>query len=113
MDKQYDKTQQQMDACYKRLEGKINDFVEESKQEDVKINKKIDSLQNGVLSIQGQNFKYECQKFLNRPDDHPITLLEYEQLMAQHTVYNSLGGNHEGDAMFELVKIKYHNQQTK
>ena len=44
MDKQYDKTQEQMDACYKRLEGKINDFVEESKKEDIKINKKMDSL---------------------------------------------------------------------
>lgn len=99
-----------MDACYHRLETKINDFVEESKKEDVEINNKIDNLQEGVLSIQGQNFKYECQKFLDRKE--PISLLEYEALMSQHNIYNHLGGNHDGDSMFELVTLKYKKQQS-
>ena len=110
MNEQYTKTQQQMDQCYARLTNKIDSFVKESKEEDQKIYNKIDGLQDGVLQLQGESFKYNCQKMLNQ--EEPISLLEYEQLMSEHGVYNRLGGNHDGDSLFRLVQIKYENQQT-
>ncbi len=108
---QYTKTQEQMDQCYNRLQNKINDFIDASKEEDRKITEKIDVLKEGVLSLQGQDFKYECQKLLHK--EEPITLLQYEQIIALHATYNRLGGNHEGDEMFHLVQLKYENQQRK
>ena len=107
---QYVKTQQQMDQCYARLSGRIDDFIKESESKDVELNNKIDVLKDGVLAIQGSDFKYECQKLLHREE---ITLLQYEQIMAMHATYNKLGGNHEGDEMFHLVQLKYENQQRK
>jgi len=41
--------------------------------------------------------------------DHVINYKEYEQLVADHVVYNQLGGNHEGDALFSMVEAKYKN----
>jgi hypothetical protein len=29
--------------------------------------------------------------------------------LADHIVYNKLGGNHEGDALFSMVEAKYKN----
>jgi len=40
-------------------------------------------------------------------DDHIITLQEYENISNEHRIYNSLKGNHEGDALYSLVKVKY------
>jgi hypothetical protein len=31
--------------------------------------------------------------------------------MSMHNIYNKLGGNHDGDAMFDLVTIKFKKQQ--
>lgn len=109
MDDQYDKTQEQMDACYSRLDNKISDFVKESQEEDKKINKKIDSVREGMLSFQGEKFKYSCQKLLTQEQE--ISLLQYQELMIEHNVYNNLGGNHDGDEMFRLVTIKFNKQQ--
>jgi len=43
-----------MDACYNRLENKISDFVKQSEAEDERIYQKIDDLEDGILSLQGQ-----------------------------------------------------------
>ena len=109
MDNQYEKTQEQMDACYNRLDNKISDFVKESQEEDKKINKKIDSVREGMLSFLGEKFKYSCQKLLTQ--EQKISLLQYQELMIEHNVYNNLGGNHDGDEMFRLVTIKFNKQQ--
>lgn len=57
--------------------------------------------------MQGRNFKNDCKKLLDT--NHTITLQEYEALLQDHTIYNSLGGNHEGDALFSMVEAKYKN----
>ena len=59
-----------------------------------------------MLSVQGKQFKDECHLLLN--DSHHITLDEYQNISNEHKVYNSLGGNHEGDELFRLVGVKYH-----
>ena len=35
---------------------------------------------------------------------------EFERIQADHDVYNSLGGNHDGDSLFGLVEHKYKNK---
>jgi hypothetical protein len=62
-------------------------------------------LKGGILSIQGRGFKDDCRKLLE--DGHVITLNEFEALDAEHNIYKSLGGNSHGDALFDLVKVKY------
>lgn len=62
-------------------------------------------LTEGMLSIQGKQFKDECRALLK--DDHVITLQEYENISNEHRIYNTLKGNHEGDALYSLVKVKY------
>jgi len=58
-----------------------------------------------MLSFQGEKFKYSCQKLLTQEKE--ISLLQYQELMIEHNVYNNLGGNHDGDEMFRLVTIKF------
>lgn len=111
MDSQYDKTQKQMDACYNRLENKISDFVKQSEAEDERIYQKIDDLEDGILSLQGQQFKESCHALLEQKE--PITFTQYDKLMTEHKTYNKLGGNHDGDQLFHLVSLKYEKQQSK
>ena len=110
MDNQYDKTQEQMDACYHRLEDKISDFVKQSEEEDEKIYQKIGNLEDGILSLQGQQFKESCHALLDQKE--PITFSQYDKLMTEHKTYNKLGGNHDGDELFHLVSLKYEKQQS-
>lgn len=110
MDSQYDKTQKQMDNCYNRLEAKISDFVKASEKEDERIYEKIGNLEDGILSLQGQQFKESCHALLDQKE--PITFSQYDKLMIEHKTYNKLGGNHDGDQLFHLVSLKYEKQQS-
>ena len=89
-----DVNQQKSIECDQILEQKVSNLKE-----------KIDTLQDGILSIQGRDFKSDCRALL-RPD-HEITLDEYEQIIEDHEVYNNLGGNHKGDELFDLVTHKF------
>jgi hypothetical protein len=62
-------------------------------------------IKNSLLSIEEKTFKDNCRNLL-RPY-HTITLDEYEDIQAAHTIYNELGGNHDGDALFKMVMAKY------
>ena len=87
----------------KIVEKDRNDRIEADKRMENKLN----NMENGMLAIQGRNFKNDCHKLLK--PDHVINYKEYEQLVADHVVYNQLGGNHEGDALFSMVEAKYKN----
>ena len=94
----------------------LNEQVEKLTAEDERIHKqieivsgKVEIIGSGVLAIQGQVFKDECRRLLTK--DHQITLDEFEQLQADHEVYNNLGGNNKGDELFEAAKVKYINRQ--
>ena len=78
-------------------------------QELGKVSNKVEIIGSGVLAIQGQVFKDECRRLLE--DNHKITLKEFEQLQPDHIVYNGLGGNSNGDELFEAAKTKYFNSQ--
>lgn len=88
--------------------------IQKNKNDENLIEKKIDilednlnTLKGGILSLQRKDFKEECRKLLNQKE--AITYEQYTMLQHEHTVYNSLGGNHEGDQLFKLVSMRYAN----
>lgn len=96
-----------MNSCSVGLMKIVAEQTEALKKTDELIHAEIDGLRDGMLSMQGRNFKNDCHKLLL--ENHVITTLEYEQALADHIVYNKLGGNHEGDALFSMVEAKYKN----
>lgn len=88
--------------------------IQTNKNDENKIEKKIDTLEDnlntlkgGILSLQRKEFKEECRRLLNQKE--AITYEQYTMLQHEHTIYNSLGGNHEGDQLFKLVSMRYAN----
>ncbi len=103
-----------MKECSMDLINKIEPREQELKEEDKRLHEQIDKLENGfdvlkegILSLQGRNFRRDCRELLK--EDHIITSVEYESIVHEHKVYNSLGGNHRGDALFQAVETKYKN----
>lgn len=88
-----------------------SDKMDEKIRADMETTKKhLNILQKGVLGIQGRDFKADCRLLLEH--DHDITQEEWEEINDEHDIYNSLGGNHEGDRLYNDVSIKYHNKLT-
>lgn len=88
--------------------------IQTNKNDENLIEKKIDALEDnlntlkdGILSLQRKEFKEECRRLLNQ--EEAITYEQYTILQREHTVYNSLGGNHEGDQLFKLASMRYAN----
>ena len=108
MDKQYDKTQEQMNQCYNKLDTKITEFIDESREEDKKMNERVSGIRSDVLTIEGAYFRAECRKLLVK--EHIITQEEFNTITLEHDAYNNLGGNHEGDMLFEMVREKHRDQ---
>ena len=61
----------------------------------------MNELRAGLLSIQGKSFKEKCHELLN--NEHKITIEELENITKDHEAYKGLGGNHEGDTLFNLI----------
>lgn len=103
---------------YSKLEGLIKAGRQESRQENIalqdelnnridSLEKKLDVLQNGVLSVQRKNFGQDCHTLLQ--ENHEITIKEFEDLQAEYDTYKSLGGNHNGDVLYDMVVKKAAN----
>lgn len=105
-EKNHQKTEEQK-AFYKGLEDLIEKSSQESQRGDLTLQEQINTMQTGILSIQGQNFKRECRELL-KPDKE-ITLKEFEHLQQEHEIYNKLGGNSDGDFLFATVQEKVSN----
>ena len=99
--------QKDMTACSTKLLDIVEKKNEELLKADQQIHEEIDNLRDGILSIQGRDFKEVCHELLQ--ENHIITAVEYEQILADHIAYNKLGGNHEGDALFSMIEAKYKN----
>lgn len=104
------------DNFMQEVDSKINLQNEKMKQADGKIleeihhiQKKVETISAGVLSVQGQNFRQSCKRLLE--PNHVITVEEFEQITQDHKVYNSLNGNHTGDILYHQVEEKFKNQQ--
>ena len=74
------------------------------KEKDEKQDQKMNELLAGLLSIQGRAFKEKCRELLEV--EHLITVTELENITKDHEAYKGLGGNHEGDTLFNLILEK-------
>ena len=108
MDKQYTKTQEQMDNCYNKLNNLIAKQGEELKLIDKQITAEMSAFKKDILDIEGEYFRDECRKLL--VDGHIISDKEFTTITKQHTAYNNIGGNHEGDSLYEMVESRYKKQ---
>ena len=100
-----------MNACYNRLDNKITEFIEESRESDKQMTNNINTVKSDVLTIEGAYFRSECRRLLQK--EHTITQEEFDTITLEHGAYNNLGGNHEGDMLFEMVKEKHKEQLLK
>lgn len=100
-------TQQSQDFA-KQLDNQKQEFNKQlggisARFEDLE--QRFTILNNGVLSIQKRDFMGDCHRLLE--ENHIITLKEFEEITKEHKIYNSLGGNSDGDMYFNLIKEKY------
>ena len=109
--------QTQMNSCYANLLSVVDKrdnsllSADTDIRADIKgLHDEFGSVKSGMLTIQGRAFKDECHRLLE--DSHVITLIEYENILAEHITYKQLGGNHEGDSLFAMVEAKYKHNLT-
>ena len=74
------------------------------------IHNEVDTIESGILSIQGKQFREMCEDLLKQ--DY-ITVEEYEEFEEEYVVYKSLGGNHRGDSLHARVVAKCDKQKNK
>ena len=86
------------------IKAEIRAEFERSNKKEIELQEEIKILKAGLLSIQGRTFKSNCRRLLDQ--NHEITLEEYEEITKDHDAYNSLGGNHNGDQLYSLVRKK-------
>ena len=92
------------------IRNDLTTMHDELVKKDSEIKKDIGTLQDGILSIQGKQFRELCENLLEQ--DY-ITVEEYEDFETEYAVYKGLGGNHKGDALHERVVAKYDRQKSK
>lgn len=114
-DKWKDKEKNMCGKIISTLEEQIKQVEVQSTTEDTRIHKEldhihqeIDTVGSGVLSIQGKQFRDNCERLLET--GHYITVDEYEEFEAEYDVYKGLGGNHRGDALHDRVVDKVQAQ---
>ena len=114
-DKWKDKEKNMCGKILATFETEIKLVEEKSKEEDNRlhaelddVHKDVDNMSQGVLSIQGKQFRDYCEYLLTA--GHYITVDEYEEFESEYEVYKKLGGNHRGDALHDRVVDKVQAQ---
>ena len=92
------------EAFLEGIKDEIRAEFERSNKKETELAEEIKVLKAGLLSIQGRTFQSNCRRLLD--PDHDISLEEYEEITKDHDAYNSLGGNHNGDQLYQLVRKK-------
>ena len=99
------------------LEDKIQGVEDKSAAEDIVIHKELDkihsevnTIESGILSLQGKQFREMCEDLLKQ--DY-ITVEEYEEFEEEYAVYKGLDGNHKGDSLHARVVAKVDKQNNK
>lgn len=86
----------------------IKEATQELNSRLCNVEQQNECLKSGILSIFRRLFEQDCRYLLS--EDHTVTLDEYEELSKDHDVYKALGGNHNGDRLFNLVVNKVQHQ---
>ena len=100
-----------------KLYQKINTMRDDLTQKDnticedlSSIHTKINAIENGILSIQGKQFREFCKELLKK---ETISIEEYEDFEEEYEVYKGLKGNHKGDVLHDRVVDKFKKQTEK
>lgn len=99
----YDDILSKIDERNKKLEKKIDALTTRINEHD----EEYSVLKEGLLSVQGANFKRQCKILLDQ--EHKITEAEWLQLNMDYQAYEKLGGNGAGHEMYDAVVHKYYN----
>ena len=116
-EQQHQKTEEQ-EAFYDGILKKIDERFEEINNRitalDNKVEKNVQSsdaqqkiLREGLLSVQGNNFKRQCKALLE--PTHKISETEWLQHQIDFEAYERLGGNDDGHDLHNAVAHKYYN----
>ena len=116
-EQQYQKTEEQK-AFYNGILEKIDERFEETNNRitalDYKVEKNVQTsnaqqeiLKEGLLSVQGNNFKRQCKALLE--PTHKISETEWLQHQIDFEAYERLGGNDDGHDLHNAVAHKYYN----
>ena len=93
-----------MDDIKRSLEDLEKRILTKVEARDDAQDEKMNEMRAGLLSMQGAYFKKKCHRLLE--PDHKIEVEELENITRDHEAYKGLGGNHEGDMLFNLVLEK-------
>ena len=96
IDKRFEETNNRITA----LDNKVEKNVQTSDAQQ-----KI--LREGLLSVQGNNFKRQCKALLE--PTHKISETEWLQHQIDFEAYERLGGNDDGHDLHNAVAHKYYN----
>ena len=88
----------------KAFRAEIDEIKQNFQNQVGDINNNLDDLKKGLLSIQGTDFKEICHLFLE--PDHTLTFEEYKLVINEHETFKALGGDSEGDELFNLLQEK-------
>lgn len=123
-EQQHQKTEEQ-ETFYNGILEKIDERFEKMNERFEETNNRITALDNkveknvqtsdaqqeilkeGLLSIQGNNFKRQCKALLE--PTHKITETEWLQHQIDFEAYERLGGNDDGHDLHNAVAHKYYN----
>lgn len=100
------KIYKEIDVMRKDLNEKDNNICNDL----TSIHNEVNTIENGILSIQGKQFREMCEELLEK--DY-ISVEEYQEFEDEYAVYKSLGGNHRGDALHARVVAKCDKQDNK
>ncbi len=103
IDERFEKMDKRFEALDNKVEQKINEVRKDVQASDAE--QKI--LKEGLLSIQGNNFKRQCKALLESP--HQISETEWLQHQIDFEAYERLGGNDDGHDLHNAVAHKYYN----
>lgn len=123
-EQQHQKTEEQK-AFYDGIIEKIDERFEKMNERFEETNNRITALDNkveqnvqtsdaqqeilkeGLLSVQGNNFKRQCKALLE--PTHKISETEWLQHQIDFEAYERLGGNDDGHDLHNAVAHKYYN----
>ena len=103
IDKRFEETNNRITALDNKVEQKINEVCKDVQSSGAQ--QKI--LKEGLLSVQGSNFKRQCKALLE--PTHKISETEWLQHQIDFEAYERLGGNDDGHDLHNVVAHKYYN----
>lgn len=103
MEERFKETNKRITVLDDKVEQKINEVHKDVQASDAE--QKI--LKEGLLSVQGSNFKRQCKALLE--PTHKISETEWLQHQLDFEAYERLGGNDDGHDLHNAVAHKYYN----